>query len=471
MQLFYYLKKITATKNKIYDTAQSKDIETIHNLAFYDNLTGLPNRVLFSDRLNHSLLLASRNQKLVVLMFLDLDKFKQINDNLGHEAGDQLLVQVSERLVDCVRSGDTVSRLSGDEFTLIIESLSTIEPATFIARKIIDNLARPFEINKNNVYVTCSIGLSVYPFNDDNAESLVKKADSAMFYSKSTGRNNFHYFEPDMLQHGSQRFELENDLNTALNDSQFSLYYQPKIELANLTISGAEVLLHWNHPQKGIIPPDDFIPLLEETGIIADVTEWALEKSCQQAKRWIDEGRKPVTLSVNISSIHFYQADFAEIISSILDKTKLPAEYLELELSESCLMENIDTVKDIMQSLKDIGIKLTIDKFGTGYSSLNYVCKLPIDTLKIDKSFMHNMMNDSDKRATVTAIISFAHGLRLNVVVEGIQSMEQLTFVKAMRCTAAQGTFLSKPLPAEDFNTLYKEASSFQRTLRQAHHG
>ncbi len=453
---------------KEYNHMQEEESEKIRNIAFYDDLTGLPNRVLFLDRLKHSLPLASRNQKLVVLIFLDLDKFKQINDNLGHEAGDELLLKVSERLTECVRTGDTVSRLSGDEFTLIVESLQTIEPATTIAKKIIQSIAKPYIINTNEVYITCSLGLSVYPFNDDNAESLIKKADAAMFFSKSCGRNNFHYFSPEMLDHGSQRFALENDLNSALSNSEFSIYFQPKVSLSNLKIIGMEALLHWDHPEKGVIPSDLFLPLLEETGIIMDVGEWVLKESCIQAKKWIDEGKEPICVSVNISALQFNHPNFLDVITSILEETKLPPKYLELELSESCLMENIELITIIMVSLHEKGIKLTIDKFGTGYTSLSDICKLPIDTLKIDKTLIQNMMDDSGKRATVTAIISFAHGLRLNILAEGVQTLDQLTFIKAMHCTAAQGKLLSEPLLINDFTNLYKPDFDFHENMNIA---
>jgi len=458
--LFYVIKNADKII-KAYNKSQEEATEHIRNIAFYDNLTGLPNRILFLDRLEHALQLASRNQKLVVLMFIDLDRFKQINDNLGHEAGDKLLTQVSERLLDCVRTGDTVSRISGDEFTILVESLHNIELATTIAQRVVRTIAQPFKLNNTEVFVTCSIGLSVYPFNDDDSDSLIKKADAAMFYSKSCGRNNFHYYTPDMLQHGSQRFELETELNTAIEKSQFSLSFQPKVNLSDLKMTGMEALLRWEHPERGFISPDTFIPILEETGLIQKVGEWILRESCRFTKQWLDDGNNPVCVAVNVSAIQFNQPNFLNTVDDILKETGLPSEYLELELTESCLMENVEENIAIMKALKEMGIKLAIDDFGTGYSSLSYICQLPVDILKIDRDFIRNMMEDSDKRSVVTAIISFAHGLRLHIVAEGIETLEQLTFVKAMRVTTGQGYLISKPVPANEFAEKYKSKTEF----------
>jgi len=450
---------------KEFNKLKEEETEQIKNMAFYDSLTGLPNRVLFSDRLEHSLQLASRTQKLVVLMFLDLDRFKQVNDNLGHEAGDTLLKQVAERLRECIRTGDTLSRLSGDEFTILIENLHNIELSTTIAQRIVSSIAKSFFINNNEVFITCSIGLSVYPFNDDDANSLMKKSDAAMFYSKSCGRNNFHYYTPDMLQHGSQRFELESDLSTAIETSQFQLYFQPKISLSNLKMNGMEVLLRWEHPSQGSISPDIFLPILEETGLITKVGTWVVHESCQLTKEWNDKGETPISVSVNISAIQFNQKNFVSNIKTILQETGLNPGLLELELTERCLMENTEENIEVMNNLKKLGVKLTIDDFGTGYSSLNYICRLPIDALKIDRSFISNLMDSSEKRSVVTAIISFAHGLKLNIVAEGIENLEQLTFVKAMRCTTAQGYLLSKPLSQDQFERMYCSSYNFNDSL------
>jgi len=450
---------------KEFNQQKEEETEQIKNMAFYDSLTGLPNRVLFLDRLEHSLQLASRTQRLVVLMFLDLDRFKQVNDNLGHEAGDTLLKIVTERLQKCVRTGDTLSRISGDEFTILVENIHNIEISTTIAQRIVSSIAKPYFINNSEVYITCSIGLSVYPFNDDDANSLMKKSDAAMFYSKSCGRNNFHYYTPDMLQHGSHRFELESDLSAAIETSQFQLYFQPKVSLSNLKMSGMEVLLRWEHPSQGSISPDIFLPILEETGLIAKVGTWVIQESCRLTKEWNDKGETPISVSVNVSAIQFNQQNFVSSIETILLETGLNPGLLELELTERCLMENTEENIEVMTNLKQLGVKLTIDDFGTGYSSLNYICRLPIDALKIDRSFISNLMDSSEKRSVVTAIISFAHGLKLNIVAEGIENLEQLTFVKAMRCTTAQGYLLSRPLSQDQFERMYSSSYNFNDSL------
>lgn len=444
---------------------QHEATEKIRQVAFYDILTGLPNRLLFNDRIDHALQMASRIERLVVLMFIDLDRFKQVNDNLGHEAGDELLRQASARFTECVRTGDTVSRIAGDEFTIILENLKSIDFSTTVANRIINKMAQPFVIGKKEVHVTCSIGISIYPFNDDDADSLVKKSDAAMFFSKSHGRNNFHYYSPDMHQHGSQRYQLETDLTMAINESQFFLEFQPKVSLSDWTMHGMEALVRWKHPEKGIISPETFIPILEETGLILQVGEWVIRESCRITKQWQDEGLSNLYIAVNISALQFKQSSFIDSLNSILDDTKLDPQYLELEITESCLVDDAEKNIALMHTIKNKGIKLTIDDFGTGYSSLNYLCKLPIDTLKIDRGFIKGMINNSQKRSVVTAIISFAHGLNLDVVAEGIETKEQLVFINAMRCTSAQGYLLSKPLSVSEFYELHKSGGCFKHIL------
>lgn len=463
--LFFVLYFVVRHADKIiqkHNQIQQNVTEKIRHVAFYDSLTGLPNRVLFMERLEHALLIASRSQKLYVLMFIDLDRFKQVNDNLGHEAGDQLLNQVAERLNKCVRSGDTVARMSGDEFTILLENLQHIEVATKIAQRIINELAQAFLLENNEVFVTCSIGLSVFPFDDDNAESLLKKADAAMYFSKSSGRNSYHYYTPDMIQHGSQRYELENDLKTAITDSQFRVFFQPKVSLDDWTMYGMEALIRWEHPDKGLISPDEFIPILEETGMIIQVGEWVLRESCRLSKKWQNEGLPALRVAVNVSALQFHQPGFLDMVNSVLDETGLDAKYLELELTESCLIEDFSRNIEVMQVLKTKGIMLTIDDFGTGYSSLSYLCKLPVDTLKIDRGFLRDMIGNRKKRSIVTAIISFAHGLRMDVVAEGIETEQQLAFVTAMNCTSVQGFLFSKALSQNEFHSLCQAGGSLK---------
>ena len=449
--------------------AQQKITEKVSHVAFYDSLTGLPNRILFLERLEHALQVAVRSQKLVVLMFIDLDRFKQVNDNLGHEAGDQLLRQVASRFNGCIRTGDTVARISGDEFTILLENLLNIELATAIAQRVINEMGQSFHLGDNEVFVTCSIGLSIYPFDDDNASSLVKKADTAMYYSKSHGRNNYHYYSPKMLRHGSQQFEIEKDLNNAIINSEFLVYFQPKINLTDMNMNGMEALIRWKHPDKGLISPVEFIPVLEETGMIIQVGEWVLRESCRRTKQWLDEGFAPLRVAVNVSGIQFHQQGFFDMVTSVLDETGLDAKYLELELTESCLIEDADRNIDMMGALKKIGVVFTIDDFGTGYSSLSYLCKLPVNTLKVDRGFLQDMTINREKRSIITAIISFAHSLNMDVVVEGVETSQQLIFVSAMRCTAVQGFLLSKPLSVDEFYSLLKTGGSFKYVIESLH--
>jgi diguanylate cyclase (GGDEF)-like protein len=450
---------------KKYNDAQEAVTEKIRGVAFHDHLTGLPNRVLFVDRLEHAIDVATRSDKLVALMFIDLDRFKQVNDNLGHEAGDKLLCQFSSRLLEVVRPSDTVSRISGDEFTIILENLSNIEFSTIVSQRILSRMEAPFLVGKNKIFITCSIGLSIYPFNDDDVESLIKKADAAMFFSKSFGRNTFHYYSPDMLEHGSQRYELEIELNTALKEQQFYLVFQPKIDLINWTMQGVETQIHWNHPDKGFIEPEIFMPMLEETGLIIHVGEWVLRESCRLSKQWQNEGLPPIRIAVNISSIQLNHPDFLDMVSSILNSTNLEPKYLELELSERRLIDDQDNNIKNMKTLRDKGIHLTIDDFGTGFSSLSYLSKLPIETLKINKSFITDMMSDTQKRSITTAIISFAHSLKLNIIVDGIETREQLMFITAMRCSLAQGSLISNYLDYDEFYEVYKSGGDFSRLI------
>lgn len=453
--------KIIKQQNK----KQQEETDQIRNVAIFDTLTGLPNRILFLERLKHALHVSQRNEKLIGLMFIDLDRFKQVNDNFGHDAGDQLLCEAADRLTKCVRTEDTVARISGDEFTIILENLNSIEVTINTAERIINEMAKPFLIGSHEVFITCSTGISIYPFESDDALSLVKKADAAMYYSKSAGRNNYSFYAPSMLQQGSQHYQLEKDLNNAIAESQFRIHFQPKINLADWKMQSMEALIRWEHPEHGLILPTEFIPILEETGKIIEVGEWVLRESCRLTKKYQDEGLPPLRVAVNVSALQLKQPDFFNKVTLILEETGLDAQYLELELTESCLIEDVGKNIELLHNLKSIGITLTIDDFGTGYSSLNYLSKLPIDTLKIDKSFVQDMMQNKQKRSIVSAIISFAHGLDMNIVAEGIENIGQLTFITAMRCTTAQGFLLSKPIPEEEFYTLLQSSDDFRHII------
>lgn len=462
--LFFTIRHASEVIEK-YNVAQEKETDTIREIAFYDHLTGLPNRILFIDRLEHAIDIASRNNKLVVLMFIDLDRFKQVNDNLGHEAGDKLLCQISSRISKLVRPSDTVSRISGDEFTVVLEGLSDLDFSTVVAQRIQSKMEEPFLIEKNKVVVTCSIGISVYPFSDDDVESLIKKADAAMFFSKSVGRNTFHYYSPDMLEHGSQRYVIETELNTALIEKQFSLVFQPTVDLVNWTMQGMETFIRWNHPTKGLIKPEVYMPVLEETGLIIHVGEWMIRESCRLNKQWQDTGLPALRVAVNISSVQLNHPDFIDMVTSVLSTTKLEAKYLELELSERRLIDDEENNIKNMQALRDKGVHLTINNFGTGSSSLSYLSKLPIESLKIDKVFMRDMIGDTKKRSVTTAIISFAHSMKLNIIVEGVETKEQLVFVSAMRCSLVQGPLISECLNYDEFDKIYKSGGDFSSLI------
>lgn len=459
--LFFVVRHADKIINK-HNSKQQAEKEAIRNIAIYDTLTGLPNRILFNERLEHALYVSGRSEKLLALMFIDLDRFKQVNDNLGHEAGDRLLCQVAERLSICVRSCDTVARISGDEFTVILENLDSIDIAITTSKRIIDEISKPYILNNQEIYITCSAGISFYPFEDDDPESLIRKADSAMYFSKSAGRNNYSFYSPEMKNSGSKHYQLEKDLHLAIEQEQFSVYFQPKVNINTYKMESMEALMRWEHPELGIVMPSDFIPILEDTGKIIQAGDWVLRESCRLTKKYIDEGFPPLRVAVNISALQIKQPSFYDDVISILKDTGLDAQYLELELTESCLIEDLDKSIALLQKIKDYGITLTIDDFGTGYSSLNYLSQLPIDTLKIDRSFVQDIMQSKQKRSIITTIINFAHGLNMKIVAEGVEDSEQLIFLSAMRCTTVQGFLLSRPIPEAEFHSLLESNYDFR---------
>lgn len=462
--LFFVVRHADKIINK-HNSKQQAEKEVIRNIAIYDTLTGLPNRILFNERLEHALSVSKRNDKLLALMFIDLDRFKKVNDNLGHEAGDKLLCQVAGRLSMCVRSCDTVARISGDEFTVILENLDSIDVATTTAHRIIDEISKPYLLNNQETYVTCSTGISFFPFEDDDMESLIRKADSAMYFSKSAGRNNYSFYSPEMKHNGSKHYQLEKDLHRAIEQEQFRVYFQPKVNINTYKMESMEALIRWEHPELGMVMPSDFIPILEETGQIIRAGDWVLRESCRLTKKYQDEGLPPLRVAVNISAIQIKQPNFYDDVISILKDTQLDAQYLELELTESCLVDDLDESILLLQKFKDYGITLTIDDFGTGYSSLNYLSQLPIDILKIDRSFVQDIMQSKQKRSIITTIINFAHGLNMKIVAEGVEDSDQLIFLSAMRCTTVQGFLLSRPIPETDFRALLKSNYDFSKAM------
>jgi len=420
-------------------------------LAQYDMLTGLPNRNLFYDRLAHAMARAVRSEHLMALMFLDLDRFKDINDTLGHGIGDQVLKGVAERLKVCLREVDTIARLGGDEFTIVLEEITQVEQAVTVAQKILDTLAHPQIIEGEEIFVSTSIGIILYPLHADDIDSMLKKADIAMYQAKAQGRNNYQFYAPDMAGPATERVSMESKLRHALERDELTLYYQPQVDLKTGRIMGVEALLRWQHPELGLISPDQFINLAEDTGLIVPIGEWVLNKACQQNRAWQEAGMAPFRISVNLSVRQFRQANLLEVIEAALYNSRLAPEYLGLEITEGLLMDNSQASKLMLAELIAKGVYVAIDDFGTGYSSLSYLKEFPVDALKIDQSFIQNITTDTHNAAIATAIITLGHSLNLSVVAEGVETHEQLIFLRGQDCDAIQGYLVSPPLPAEAF--------------------
>ena len=424
------------------------------HLAQHDFLTDLPNRLLLTDRIAQAITLAKRRGSTLAVLFLDLDNFKHINDSLGHATGDKLLQSVASRLTDCVRSSDTVSRQGGDEFVILVTEDKHAEDAALIANKILAALAKSHTIGDNVLHVTPSIGISVYPSDAENAEALIKNADTAMYHAKEKGRNNYQFFTHDMNVRAVERQVIETNLRRALERQEFALHYQPKINLDTGAITGAEALLRWLHPDWGVVLPDRFVAIAEECGLIVPIGRWVLREACAQAKRWQDAGLDLGSVSVNISALEFRRADFVDGVHAVLHETGLEAGRLQLEITESVLMRDAESSTAILQQLKDMGVQLAVDDFGTGYSSLSYLSQFPIDVLKIDQSFVQDIGTPNDNGIIVSAVIAMGTSLKQRVVAEGIEHAEQLAFLKERNCEEGQGYLFSRPLQPEQFGAL-----------------
>jgi diguanylate cyclase (GGDEF)-like protein/PAS domain S-box-containing protein len=428
--------------------------EQIKHLAYHDALTGLPNRLLFKDRLTVALSHAQRDKARLAVIFLDLDRFKVINDSLGHNIGDQLLQAVAARVSSCVRESDTVARLGGDEFTLLLPHLNQFEDAAPIAAKILEAVRYPFHIEGREFYITTSIGISLYPEDGLDAEALIKNADTAMYQAKELGRDNYQLFNAFINQKALQRIQLEHGLRRALINQELAVYYQPIFDFRQGRITGMEALLRWHHPDLGTIPPGVFIPIAESIGAMPSIGGWALRTACRQAKEWHDAGLRDLSLAVNLSVTQLQQGDLLQRVRDVLDETKLPARLLELEITESSAMQSPEASIRTLYELKKIGIRISLDDFGTGHSSLSYLKRFPIDTLKIDQSFVRDITEDPDTAAIVTAIIAMAHSLRLKVIAEGVEFSEQAKFLERYACDQMQGYLIKPPVPAEEFLSL-----------------
>lgn len=437
--------------------AQQRAEETIRKMAYYDYLTGLPNRRLLLDRVEQVLSRGKWKRRLSALLFLDLDRFKFINDTLGHSAGDILLKVVAERLSGCLHDGDTVARLGGDEFTILLHELRVPEDILRVIKKVYSALEKPVDLGGHDVYITTSIGVSIYPYDGDQAAELLEKADTAMYRAKEEGRNTYRIYRPLMNERALHRLRTENMLRKAVDQDEFVLHYQPQVSLSTGKINALEALIRWDSPSSGLIPPAEFIPVAEETGLIVPIGKWVLEKACEQIKKFHQYGFTDLRIAVNISSCQFSQPEFTDEVKSVIEKTGLEPGSLELELTESVIMDNTEEVISTMAELKALGIRFTIDDFGTGYSSLSYLKRLPIDTLKVDKSFVQNIQASPDDESIVIAIIRLAHSLKHEVVAEGVETIEQIEFLKKLMCDNVQGYFFSKPLPEIGVLDLLKE--------------
>lgn len=452
--------------------ASGKDItesiqtqERLHHLAHHDVLTGLPNRMLFVERLKHALKRAEWRKRAVAVMFLDMDRFKIVNDTLGHEAGDRLLQAMAARLLGCVRDGDTVARFGGDEFAGFLNDVASPEDVAPIVAKFLAALAPPFMIDGHELFISGSIGISLYPDDGTDTQTLMKNADTAMYRAKQNGGNTSEFYHAGMNAHALARLNLETGLRRALERQEFVLHYQPQIDLKSGDVVGFEALIRWERAGSGLVAPVEFIPLLEETGLIVAVGEWMLRSACAQHHTWRAAGLPALRVAVNISGRQFDGKDLMQTLQRVMQVVPMPAEFLELEITESILMKNADTDIEALQALSAMGMRFAIDDFGTGYSSLTYLKRFPIDILKIDKAFVRDITTDADDAAIVSAIITMAHSLGIKTVAEGVESREQLELLREQGCDFAQGYYFSPPLPGEEIEHLLKEKQTFDFSI------
>jgi diguanylate cyclase (GGDEF)-like protein/PAS domain S-box-containing protein len=420
------------------------------HMAQHDILTNLPNRTLLQDRLSQAIATANRNDSRIAILFLDLDGFKHINDSLSHAVGDRLLQLVAKRLLAAVRTSDTVCRLGGDEFVILLSEVAHAGDAGVKAGKILSALSAPFEMEQITLRVTASVGVTTYPEDGRSAELLIRNADLAMYQAKEKGRNNYQFFEKGMNVRAVERQSIEGDLRCALERNEFVMHYQPKIDLKSGEITGVEALLRWQHPVRGLVGPMQFISVAEDCGLMLPIGKWVLRESCRQAKAWQDSGLPLIEMAVNVSSVEFRNDQFLGSISAILKETGLDPGYLELELTESVLMQHAEFSVPVLQKLKAMGVRLAIDDFGTGYSSLSYLRQFPIDTLKVDQSFIHEINEDTDEATIISAVINMGCRLKHRVIAEGVETAEQLAFLRAHGCDEGQGYYFARPMPAQE---------------------
>jgi diguanylate cyclase (GGDEF)-like protein/PAS domain S-box-containing protein len=439
--------------------ARAKSLEMSH-LAQHDFLTGLPNRMLFNDRLAQAISMAERQDKQLAVMFVDLDHFKKINDSLGHGVGDKVLQSVAARLVACVRRADTVSRRGGDEFLILLSQVEHEEDAAVSARKIVRSLSAPHSIDNKSLDISASIGVSTYPSDGQDAESLIGNADTAMYEAKQKGQNNYQFFRQEMQEKVAERQSLERDLRCALGRNEFVLHYQPKYNLKTREITGVEALIRWNHPQRGMVSPMQFIPVAEECGLIVPIGQWVLLEACKQARAWNDSGLGVVPVAVNVSAAEFQSADFLSGVRAVLIATGVEPHNLELELTESVLMNNAESAVGTLGKLKAMGVQLSIDDFGTGYSSFTYLRRFPTDVVKLHYSFVQEITADPGDATIVDAMINIGRSLKQRVIAEGVETLAQLDFLQRHGCDEAQGYYFSRPVTAEQAGKLLEARCS-----------
>jgi diguanylate cyclase (GGDEF)-like protein/PAS domain S-box-containing protein len=439
--------------------ARAMVLEMSH-LAQHDVLTDLPNRLLLKDRLTQAISLARRNHNQLAVLFLDLDGFKHINDSLGHAIGDRLLQSVATRLLACVRKSDTVSRQGGDEFVILLPEVTHAADAAISAEKMITEIKKAHSIGEHRLHVTVSIGLSTYPDNGEDAETLIKNADTAMYHAKQYGRDNYQFFRPHMSLQAGERQSLEGQLRYAIERQELLLHYQPEVNLKTGAITRVEALIRWQHPERGLLLPGQFLTIAEDTGLIVAIGQWVLHEACKQTREWLDAGLLAVPVGVNISSLEFRSEQFSEGVQVALRNACLDPGYLELELTETALMRHAESTAHALGQLKAVGVRLAIDDFGTGYSSLSYLTRFPIDALKLDQSFVHDLIDSSDDAIIVSAVISMGKSLKHRVIAEGVETLEQMAFLQAHGCDEGQGYYFSRPVVAQRFAKLLEAGRS-----------
>jgi diguanylate cyclase (GGDEF)-like protein/PAS domain S-box-containing protein len=425
------------------------------HLAQHDGLTGLPNRTLFNDRLRQAMAMALRHRTKLAVLYVDIDRFKHVNDSAGHTAGDRLLQSVANRLLDCVRSSDTVSRQGGDEFAVLLCDVASAKDAAGAAEKMLLALGRPYRVDELELHVSASIGIAVYPEDGTTCEALLKDADVAMYRAKDCGRNNYQFFKTEMNRYALERHGLENDLHGALERREFVLHYQPKVNLLTGAMTGVEALLRWRHPKHRLIRPSRFISIAENNGLIVPIGKWVLAEACRQVKAWQVGGSTPVGIAVNVSPVELRAKGYVAGVQRVLSETGLAASRLELEITETFLMQDTIRTAMVLDELKEMGVRLALDDFGTGYSSLSFLKRFPIDTLKIDHSFVRDLATDTDDAGIVSAVVDMGKNLNMRVVAEGVETLEQYAFLKRHRCPEAQGFYFSKPMSATAIARLF----------------